>query len=77
MIDILKKVQEIDKKGANINDPYLKEFMEQTKKAIESMDFGTNEDTFSNDINQFNSQCRELINYTLGLAAVTNGTIEL
>ena len=67
--DILKKVQEIDEKGIDKNDPFIEECFEDYKKAIDMMksmfpdvDDETNS-IFSSDLDIFNEACTKFINY--------------
>ena len=70
-IDTFKKVQEIDKKGIDKNDPvvtFLKEYSEEYKKAVEMFksmypDVDENNNIFSSDLVTFNEECTKLINY--------------
>ena len=70
-IDTFKKVQEIDKKGIDKNDPvvtFLKEYSEEYKKAVEMFksmypDGDENNNIFSSDLVTFNEECTKLINY--------------
>lgn len=69
--DIFKIIQEIDEKGIDKNDPvvpYLKEYSEYYKKAVEMFksmypDGDENNNIFSSDLVTFNEECTKLINY--------------
>lgn len=70
MNDIFKIVQEIDEKGINdkdnVLDKCINEWMEEDKKAADTLkSFWTRkqQETFSSDINKFNNDCIEFIEY--------------
>lgn len=70
MSDIFKAVQEIDEKGIDDKNDFLdkciKELIEEDKKISDTLNpFKTSEqhETFSSDINKFNEDCIEFIEY--------------
>lgn len=66
MGDIFKKIQEIDEKNIDKNDPFMDKCLEDYKKAndmIKSILPDKTNSTFNSDLNMFNEACTKFINY--------------
>ncbi len=66
MGDIFKKMQEIDEKGVERNDPFLDKCIEDYKKVndmTKSIFSDRTDMSFSGDLNKFNEACVEFINF--------------
>ncbi len=66
MSDFLKRIQEIDEKGIDSNDTFLDKSLEEYKEItniLKSFNSSIQNESFSGDLNKFNKDCSEFIEY--------------